>query len=59
MSETYVVAPALVPAYTDDGGHLNHIGRLRAAKEFITVLAAARMPLQKFEDSATPVRLER
>ena len=54
-----VVAPALVPAYTDDGGHLNHIGRLRAAKEFITVLAAARTPLQKFEDSATPVRLER
>ena len=54
-----VVAPAMVPAYTDDGGHLNHLGRLRAAKEFVAVLAAARAPLQKFEDSATPVRLSR
>jgi hypothetical protein len=54
-----VVAPALVPAYTDDGGHLNHIGRLRAAKEFAAVLASARGPLQKIEDSATPVRLVR
>jgi hypothetical protein len=54
-----VVAPAMVPQYTDDGGHLNHAGRLRAAKEFVAVLAAARGPLQKFEDSATPVRLSR
>jgi hypothetical protein len=53
------VAPALVAAYTDDGGHLNHAGRLRAAEEFVRVLAAARRPLQKFEDSATPVRLSR
>lgn len=52
-------APALVSAYTDDGGHLNHVGRLRAAEEFVRVLAAARRPLQKFEDSATPVRLSR
>ena len=54
-----VVAPALVPAYTDDGGHLNHAGRLRAATQFAAVLAAARAPLQKFEDSATPVRFVR
>src|SRR4051794_9746643 len=53
------VAPALVPAYSEDGGHLNRIGRLRAAEEFVRVLAAARGPLQKFEDSATPVRLSR
>jgi hypothetical protein len=51
------IAPAMAPAYTDDGGHLNHVGRLRAAREFVRVLAAARSPLQKFEDSATPVRL--
>lgn len=54
-----VVAPALARAYTEDGGHLNHAGRLRAAKEFATVLAAARLPPQKFDDSATPVRLDR
>jgi hypothetical protein len=51
--------PAMVPAYTDDGGHLNHDGRLRAAREFVRVLAAVRNPLQKFEDSATPVSLRR
>jgi hypothetical protein len=34
------VAPAMVPAYTDDGGHLNSVGRLRAARELISVLAA-------------------
>jgi hypothetical protein len=49
----------MAPEYTDDGGHLNHAGRLRAAQEFVRVLAAARAPLQKFEDSATPVRLSR
>jgi hypothetical protein len=54
-----VVAPAMAPEYTDDGGHLNHAGRLRAAREFVRVLAAARGPLQKFEDFATPVRLSR
>ncbi len=35
------VAPALVPAFTDDGHHLNAAGRLRAARELISVLAAA------------------
>jgi len=54
-----VVAPALAAAYTEDGGHLNQAGRLRAAREFVTVLAAARPPLQKFEDSATAVRFSR
>jgi hypothetical protein len=53
------VAPAMAAAYTDDGGHLNREGRLRAAQELVRVLAAARVPLQKFEDSATPVRLPR
>lgn len=53
------VAPAMVPAYTDDGGHLNRAGRLRAAQELVAVIAAARRPLQKIEDSATPVRLPR
>lgn len=34
------IAPAMAPAYTDDGGHLNAAGRLRAAREFVSVLAA-------------------
>ena len=34
------VAPAMVPTYTDDGGHLNAAGRLRAARELISILAA-------------------
>jgi lysophospholipase L1-like esterase len=38
------LAPALAPAYTDDGGHLNAQGRRRAARELIAVLAAARQP---------------
>lgn len=33
------MAPVMVPAYTDDGGHLNSVGKLRAARELITVLA--------------------
>jgi hypothetical protein len=33
-------APALASAYTDDGGHLNVAGRLRAARELVSVLAA-------------------
>lgn len=33
-------APALDPAYTDDGSHLNAEGELRAAREFISVIAA-------------------
>lgn len=53
------VAPVLVAAYTDDGGHLNRTGRLFAARELVAVLAAARTPLQKIEDSATRVRLSR
>lgn len=32
--------PALVPAYTDDGGHLNVDGRARAARALLAVLAA-------------------
>jgi hypothetical protein len=54
-----VVAPAMAAAYTDDGGHLNHAGRLRAAKEFVATIAAARRP-QQFQDSAaTAVRFSR
>jgi hypothetical protein len=34
------VAPAIAPLYTDDGGHLNEAGRLRAARELVSVLAA-------------------
>lgn len=36
-----LTAPALSPAYTEDGGHLNARGRLLAAREFLTVLAQA------------------
>ena len=32
---------SLVPAYTDDGGHLNTVGRSYAAAEFIRAIAAA------------------
>jgi hypothetical protein len=32
--------PALVPAYTEDGGHLNEEGRARAARELLSVLAS-------------------
>ena len=32
---------SLVPAYTDDGGHLNTVGRSYAAAEFIAAIAAA------------------
>jgi len=37
--------PAMAPAYTDDGGHLNAAGRARAAREFLAVLASARPAL--------------
>ena len=30
---------ALVPAYTDDGGHLNEQGRLAVAEQFLITLA--------------------
>lgn len=32
--------PVLVPAYTDDGGHLNAAGQERAARELVRVLAS-------------------
>lgn len=35
-----IVAPAMASVYTDDGGHLNSIGKLRAARELISALAA-------------------
>ena len=34
------IAPAMAPAYTDDGGHLNAAGKLHAARELISILAA-------------------
>jgi lysophospholipase L1-like esterase len=34
------LVPALAPLYTDDGGHLNALGRQLAAREFVAVLAA-------------------
>lgn len=34
------VVPAMASVYTDDGGHLNSVGKIRAAREFISVLAA-------------------
>lgn len=36
--------PALVPAFTDDGGHLNAEGQRRAARELVAVLAAVPRP---------------
>jgi hypothetical protein len=39
--------PAMAPAYTDDGGHLNAAGRTRAAREFLAVLTAAAKPGQE------------
>src|SRR2546426_2963046 len=54
-----VTAPAMSPAYTDDGGHLNARGRAVAAQEFVTVLATASRPLQKIEGFATPARMLR
>jgi hypothetical protein len=34
------IVPALAQVYTDDGGHLNQMGKLRAARGLISVLAA-------------------
>ena len=48
-----VTAPALAAEYTDDGGHLNALGRARAAREFIAVLARAS---QKIEELAAVTR---
>jgi hypothetical protein len=41
------LVPAMAPEYTDDGGHLNAEGRLRAARALVTVLGAvsARAPV--------------
>ncbi len=36
-----ITAPAMSPAYTSDGGHLNALGRARAAREFVVVLSQA------------------
>ncbi|TXT27352.1 MAG: hypothetical protein FD134_103 [Gallionellaceae bacterium] len=33
-------SPAMAAAYTDDGGHLNTAGKLRAARELVSALAA-------------------
>lgn len=45
VAETYALGgkrvPALVPAYTEDDGHLVGDGRLRAARELVSVLASA------------------
>lgn len=42
-----------------DGGHLNAEGRRYLARHLIGVLATALRPLQKIDDSATPVRSAR
>lgn len=34
------IAPEMAPEYTDDGGHLNAVGKLRAARELVSVLAS-------------------
>ena len=36
--------PVLAETYTDDGGHLNERGRLKAARELVAVLAAVELP---------------
>ena len=38
-----VVYYSLVPAYTDDGGHLNQVGRTYAAAELVRSIAAQRL----------------
>jgi hypothetical protein len=53
------VVPAMASAYTDDGGHLNEVGRVRAARELVRVLTAASRPLQKIDGFVTPVRMTR
>jgi hypothetical protein len=59
MTWNGATAPAMSQAYTDDGGHLNARGRVLAAQEFVTVLAAASRPLQKIDGFATPARMSR
>lgn len=46
-----IVAPAMDPAYTSDGGHLNAIGKLRTARALISVLAA--IPLRTAPHGST------
>ena len=36
--------PAMVPAYTDDGGHLNREGKLLAARALVSLLASVPIP---------------
>lgn len=38
--------PCLVPAYTDDGGHLNAAGRAHVAAQFLVSLAALESPVR-------------
>jgi len=33
------VVPVMNPIYTNDGGHLNDAGKIRAARELVSVLA--------------------
>ncbi len=49
-----ITVPAMAPEYTVDGGHLNALGRQRAAREFIAVLAQASS--QKIEGLAAVTR---
>lgn len=41
------VVPVMAPEYTSDGGHLNELGKIRAARELLSVLAA--IPKHKAE----------
>ena len=45
------VVPAMAPAYTDDGGHLNEAGRLHAARALVATLAAASAPHASVADA--------
>jgi hypothetical protein len=38
------VIPVMNSAYTDDGGHLNDVGKIRAARELVSVLASIPNP---------------
>jgi hypothetical protein len=47
-------APALLPEYTNDGGHLNERGRTRAAGQFLVFLAAAAAARAEATAAAAP-----
>lgn len=49
-----ITVPAMSPAYTTDGGHLNAVGRALAAREFLAVLSQAYS--QKIEGLASATR---